>query len=268
MRFKEGRPIIIGLSGEAGTGKTVTATTVVPTGTVNETDLYLWDHKFLAQPLYEIANIRRTIEGEKAEERIKYETHNVLYNLFGRSPLYGLPDYDILYEVVYDILNTPIEPDREKKPRSFLQNVGSLCREINKDVFSEWIIRSIKRDGAWADDNDKQYVCFVSDIRMPNEAKAISEEPNGLVIRLRASENVRRERLLDRDGFLMSKEQAEHESERVNDIPSEYFAVELDTDDLNVTEQANAVVSLASQLLGIELQTRTSPGEEQSYAAN
>lgn len=261
MRFKEGHPIIIGLSGEAGTGKTVSATAIVPEGVVTRTDLYWWDHKFLAMPLYAIANARRDISGQKADERMKFEIHSILFDLFGKSPLYGLPDYDLLYELVYDIMHTPIEMDRSKKPRSFLQDIGSLCREIDKDCFAKWMIRSIKRDAAWAEENDKQYICYVSDIRMPNEAEGISKEPNGIVIRLSASENIRRERLLNRDGYLMTQEQSNHESEQVNNIPKEFITHTLDTDNMTVTEQAQAIVRTSSQLLGIELQTKVSPGE-------
>lgn len=261
MRFKEGHPIIIGLSGEAGTGKTVSANAIVPEGVVTRTDLYWWDHKFFAMPLYEIANIVRGVSGHKAEERIKYEVHNVLFDLFGKSPLYGLPDYDVLYEIVYDIIHVPINLDRDIKPRSFLQKVGTICRSVDKDCFAKWMIRSIKQDAAWAAENDRQYICYVSDIRMSNEAEVISKEPNGLVIRLAASAETRNDRLLNRDGFLMTAEQASHESEQVNDIPKEFITHTLDTNSLTVIEQAQTVVKTASELLGIELQTRVSPGE-------
>lgn len=261
MRFQQGHPIIIGLSGEAGTGKTVTADTLVPQGAVRMTDLYWWDHKYLAMPLYEMVSIKRDISGERADERIRHELHMVLHDLFGKSILYGLPDYDELVELVYDISAMPMDMSG-KKPRSFLQDAASLCRAIDKDVFAKWVVRALKRDNAWATENEKQYVGIVSDIRMPNEAKAIINQPNGIVIRLTASEHVRHERLLDRDGQLMTAKQQSHESERVKDIPNEFISHTLDTDDLSIKDQAQLVLKVSSKLLGIELQNTTSPGEQ------
>lgn len=268
MRFKQGNPIILGFSGEAGTGKTITANTIIPGKSSIITDSFWWDHKFLAMPLYEMANVRRDIEGYKSEERIKYQLHSILFDLFGKSPLYGLPDYDVLVDLVYEIYSMPIEMNREKKPRSFLQNVGSLCREIDPDCFTSWMIRSITRDAAWAEEQDKQYVCIVSDIRMPNEAKGIIEQANGVVIKFTASPTVREQRLFNRDGFLMTPEQADHESERVNDIPAEFITHTLNTDELTVQQQASRSIEIASKELGIVLQTESSPGEVVVYAEN
>jgi len=262
MRFSQGHPIIIGLCGKAGTGKTVSANALVPEGSVRHTDLYWWDHKFLAIPLYEMATLRRELaKAKKGEERIKHETHAVLLDLFGKSVLYGLPDYDDFVELVFDICSVDIDLNPDRKPRSFLQDVGSICRAMDKDVFVKWMIRSIIRDAAWADENEHQYICIVSDVRMPNEAQGIIEQPNGVVIKFTASEEVRTNRLLNRDGFLLTSKQASHESERVNDIPSEFITYTLDTDPLSIEQQAKQVIKIAEVELGITLQNQTSPGE-------
>lgn len=268
MNYKHGYPIIIGLSGKAGTGKTVSALSMVPEkkeipiidwdddddfGEESLEDLFHWDHKFLAMPLYDLANIRRDNSGLNAKERMKYEVHDVLFDLFGRNPRYGLPDYDVLVDLVYEIIEMPIEMDRQKKPRSFLQNVGTLCREVDPDCFINWMIRSIKRDAAVATENKLQYVCVVSDIRMPNEAEGIIRQNNGMVIKLTASEDVRLARLMNRDGRLMTKEQAEHVSEQVDSIPNEHISCTLNTDGMTIREQAVSVVQAARELLDIEL---------------
>jgi len=58
--FIQGQPIIIGLAGKAGSGKTSVAESIVPKGSF-DTNKYgmKWDHLFYALPLYEMASIKK-----------------------------------------------------------------------------------------------------------------------------------------------------------------------------------------------------------------
>lgn len=258
--FNPNYSAILGLCGKAGTGKTSVANMIVPKAQIalvqedDEAPIIELDHLFFAMPLYELASIKRHITGEKARDRMHFEVHNVLLDLFGGSPLYGVPPYKEFVNVVETIVDMPIERNLDKKPRTFLQNAGSLCREIDPDCFVNWVKKTIKKRGAAAIEKDRDYICIVSDIRMPNEAKMIAYQTNGIVIRFDASDSVRKDRLYNRDGFLMSAEQASHVSENVESIPDEYISASLDTDDLTLESQTAATKKLLNEYLeGINL---------------
>ena len=111
--------------------------------------------------------------------------------------------------------------------------------------------RQIIKDAMWAVEQEKRYFCIVSDIRMPNEAAMISSFKGGVVVKFTASDAVRQNRLLNRDGFLMTEAQASHESERVDDIPADLITAVIDTDALSIEEQARATKDQVLNLVGV-----------------
>lgn len=243
-------PFVVGFCGRAGVGKTSVANSIVPQARVSEVvgehddpNRYekVWDHLYLAMPLYELLNVKQTIEGEARSQRTLYQIHDILLDIFGRSPLYGAPDYDYLVGLVDKIAQMPTV--KEGKDRSFLQDVGTMCRDVNTECFVQWVQRKINDTfrTVRSENEDNEYICIVSDVRMPNEAKFIHEHPNGLLLEFTASDHVRNERLMDRDGYLMTEAQANHESERVDDIPSEYVDVSVNTDGMSLREHAESV---------------------------
>lgn len=240
-------PIVIGISGKAGTGKTVTADQIVP-GVVKVTHIKddepigsAWDHFTLASPLYEMASIKQKISGRLREDRILHELHQVLFNLLGKSPLYGLPKYDDFIEVVRAVYNEPT-PGEDVKPRSFLQNVGDLCRNIDEDCFVKSLRSRIYEQRAVHKASDEfVFAALVSDVRFQNEAEWISTQPNGLMINLIASDEVRRERLINRDGSTLNVSQSTHHSEDLL-IPDHLIDFTINTDDLSVADQKRIFV--------------------------
>lgn len=231
-------PIIVGLSGNAGVGKTITARGMAKQGIVGieESSRLIWDHSFFALPIYEFASIRRDIEGESRVQRQLYETMKTLLKMFP-SPIYGAPHFNILVDLTQHIVNAPISLNSDDKPREFLQLVGDLCREQKADVFAAYIERLFKSRGAemLSEYPDYEYIMLVSDLRYPNEAEMIMKQERGLVIKLEASDEVRQERLIKRDGKPMTSEQSAHSSEQfVNITP---FDISLDTDNLSVEDQ-------------------------------
>ena len=245
-------PTIIGLSGKAGTGKTSVASTIVPEGTLAQRDDIVWDHLFLAMPLYELASIRRKTEGAHYADRVQYQVHDVLVDLFGGSPLYGAPPYSELVSLAHEITFCPIEMNLDVKPREFLQSTGTLLRSVDPDCFIKWINNRIKRNFALYSEKDMEYATIISDIRMPNEAAFVHNSPRGTLIRFDASDATRAERLERRDGTVvsMTESQSQHESEQIQNIPEEYFDIILDTNGMSLSEQASATFLSLFQTTG------------------
>jgi dephospho-CoA kinase len=249
------QPIIIGLSGLAGAGKTSVADWIVPQGSMFSADTdIVWNHIFFALPLYELASIKKTISGINEKKRKLFAIHEVLYDIYGRSSIGRIPEYQDFVELVSTIESLPINQDG--KPRSFLQKAGDLCRNFNPDCFAEWginrskdlyrsYISSLKQSDVDTDAqvDIKPYAVIISDVRFYNEALAIKAHPHGILINFDATEETRNKRLLDRDGFLMSSEQKAHKSENEMDLVKSLCDIIIDTNDMTVEEQANSTIN-------------------------
>ena len=64
-------------------------------------------------------------------------------------------------DIAYDLFNM------ENKDRSLIINVASKMREINQNVWAEYVIREIKKD------NNKK--CIIDDLRFQNEADYLKD---------------------------------------------------------------------------------------------
>ena len=242
-------PIIIGLAGKAGSGKTSVAEHLVPKGSV-DTFQYgcKWDHIFYALPLYELASIKRSIRGINQKNRQLYAIHDVLFNIYGGSSIGVVPDYDDLISRVHKLHDLPIEPEGVK-PRSFLQQAGDICRDGFEDCFSTWgILKSMNLHNSHIksleeDEEEKPFIVLISDVRFENEAKKILSQPNGVVICFDASEEVLNDRIFKRDGKLMTSDQSSHRSEQEMDMIKSIASAIINTDDMNIEEQAQATLS-------------------------
>jgi dephospho-CoA kinase len=248
INFKEDYPIVIGFAGKAGSGKTSVAEYLVPKGSI-ETTLYgmKWDHIFYALPLYEMASIKRSIRGFNQESRQLYAIHDTLYDIYGRSPIGTIPDYETFVSKVKEIHNLSIE-EEGIKPRSFLQKSGDICREGYADCFSDWAItKSTKlynsyRKNLNEEDDELPFVVFISDVRFVNEAQKILNQPNGIVICFDANEDTLNDRILKRDGKLMSSDQKNHISEQQIDTIKSMASLIIPTDDMTIEQQAQATL--------------------------
>lgn len=265
--FNRNQPIILGLYGKALTGKTITGESIAPKGYIPDPfkNPVQWDHLFFAIPLYRMATARQKISGVDAYDRIKYEIHSELLDILGRSPLFGAPPYNRLIELVHKISTIPI-PDGEK-PRTFLQEAGSLCRSWNEDCFVNWTKNMVKKSFDLFQreqekifdypntqeeySQQKPFEAFgvvISDIRYPNEAHYIKQSHNSILIELTASDEVRQERAYHRDGHFLTEKQLSHSSE-TQVIPKEWFDATLDTSDLTVADQVSTVLQIVNQKL-------------------
>jgi hypothetical protein len=247
-KFKTDHPIIVGLAGKAGSGKTSVAEYMVPKGSI-ETTLYgtKWDHIFYALPLYELASIKRSIRGFNQESRQLYAIHEVLYEIYGRSPIGTMPIYDEFISKVKQIYSLPIE-EEGFKPRSFLQKAGDICRKGYENCFSEWAItKSYKinnyhKQNSLEEETQMPLVIFISDVRFVNEAQKILDQPNGFLVCFDATEETLNDRILKRDGRIMSVDQKNHISEQQIDIIKSMSNFVIQTDELTIEQQAKETI--------------------------
>ncbi len=240
--FRNNQPIIIGLAGKAGSGKTSVAESIIPKGSLETLKFgYKWDHLFFALPLYEMASIKKNIMGVNEKSRKLFALHETLYDLYGGSAIGTMPPYDKFVQIVNEIESLTIEPEGIK-PRTFLQKAGDICRLQNPDCFAQWaIIKSYRLYNKFfnesEDIDDAKMAIIISDVRYPNEAAAIQKQPNGVVICFDASEETLNSRLLKRDGQLPTKAQFEHASENGIEEVKQKADIIINTDNMSLEDQ-------------------------------
>lgn len=244
--------IVLGLSGKALTGKTSVADVLRPPFITDQNIVYdnvQWYKADFAAPMYELAAIRQKIEGQDAHDRMLYEIHKVLVDLFGSSPLYGAPPYDELVDLVYEI--ALVHCEKEGKPRAFLQYIGTdLMRSRYPDVWVNYAIRRIEREyRAWINLEDikfdqgtkgmsTHFGAVIGDLRFKNEANWVKDQSNGFLVRYTCDPRERQERSERRDGTYVPLEQLSHASENdLDDFPESAFDLILDTTNLSIEEQ-------------------------------
>jgi len=250
-------PIIIGLSGKAASGKTSVADQIVPKARINNSDGdIIWDHIFFTLPLYEIAGIKKTALGYRQKDRQLFSIHEVLFDLFGGNALGNIPDYKHFTDLVDQLYHLGIEPEGIK-PRSFLQKAGDLCRLYDSDVFAKWVIykaAKMHRDIISSEsfqDNPKHVGIMISDVRFKNEADKILNQPNGMVIYFDALQRTRNERMLKRDGHLMTAEQSFHKSEKECDLVKSVASAIIVTDELSIDQQTNKTLEIINEFVNV-----------------
>jgi cytidylate kinase len=258
--FKENYPIIIGLAGRAGSGKTSVAEKICPKGSmfssvnISQDNSIVWKHIFYALPLYELASIKKNTKGVNEKSRKMYAIHEVLYDIYGGSPIGFVPPYEKLVQMVLKIESMPIESE-ETKPRDFLQKAGDLCRSHRQSCFSDWAImkstilyKQYIKD-LQEDNSVNPFAVIISDVRFENEADAILKQPNGMVIVFDAEEQTLHERIIKRDGRPLSVEQMNHPSEKQIDIVKAKATYTMKTDDMSLEEQTFNTLKLITNKL-------------------
>lgn len=255
--YNEDHPIVLGLAGKAATGKTAVAESIVPKASFGNVNSGLvWDHIFFAMPLYEFYSIRSVIEGQNAQSRKLFSIHSALYDLYGNSPLGNMPAYDDFISLVHKINNEKLDFDGSK-PRSFLQKVGDYCREYDEACFAKWGTRkasSIHNEYLFnldPSEEESPHCVIISDVRFLNEAQAILNQPNGMIIKFDASDEVRRQRIFNRDSVFMTDEQLSHRSEKEIDMMSDMIDLVIDSSEIKIEEQVNLTIKAVKESFGL-----------------
>lgn len=253
LDYVKQQPIIIGLAGKAGSGKTSVAESLVPKGSLNRLNYgIVWDHIFFALPVYEMLSAKNNIRGLNEESRKKYAIHESLYDLYGNSSIGLIPDYDSFIQKVNYIYNLPLDPHAQKQ-RTFLQKAGDISRDGYDDCFCHWAIKKstdlyksyIK--SLTEEDKENPFAIIISDVRLENEAKTILKMPNGVVVYFDADQHTLNERLIKRDGKISSAKEDSHITEQQGDIIKQLASFVIDTNNLNIEEQTKKTL----QALGI-----------------
>lgn len=249
MNYRQEHPIIIGLAGKAGSGKTSVAEHIIPKGSLESTKYGIkWDHIFYALPLYEMATIRHSIKGYSQTSRQLYAIHEVLFNLYGGSSIGVIPEYLDLVSRAQQIQSLRIE-EEGTKPRSFLQKAGDICRDGFENCFASWgISKSYQLYRSYfksltEEDEELPFAVIISDVRFENEAEQILKSPNGIVICFDASQETLNDRLMKRDGKVMDAEHAAHRSEQQIDSIMNMATTIINTDSMSIEEQASATIA-------------------------
>lgn len=248
--FSLTEPIYVGFVGPAGSGKTFTAKSIVPPSTsslYNDPGTFpnvIWDHQWMSLPLYSIYNARTQTIGIDVKNRILYTIHDIVNSVVMKQL-----SFDDMIELIYDLYSLPITNSEDEKPRTFLQQSGDLFLKNNLTclakyakykVYSMWQSACVEYDR-----NDLEtpwYIGIISDVRQDHEAKMIHDQKNNLLIKFEADEKTIRQRLLDRDGILLSNSEASHRTEQGFDlIPNEWYDLVIDTTTMSREEQIKTV---------------------------
>ncbi len=256
FKYYPNYPIILGLSGKAATGKTSVAENIVPKARIDQNfDGIFWDHIYFALPLYELVGAKKNIRGSQSEKRSLFAIHEILYEIYGSNALGNIPDYETFTSLVKEIYNMDL--GSEKKPRSFLQKVGDMCREYDPRCFAShgvnkanYLYRDFVRN--FDSESDVPPFCvIISDVRFENEAQEILKNPNGIVIVFEADDAVRQERIYERDGVFLTKEQMNHSSENEIEKIKSLAHYVLDTNEIDLVEQTSKVLDIMSSMVKV-----------------
>lgn len=236
-------PIVIGLSGLPGTGKSTVANGLVPNMAVRideKTDT-VWDCLRFSVPCKAIVNIRTQVTGEDAIDRQLYQVMNVYLDLFG-SPLFGGPKFEELVELTYESLELSMGQ------RELSQAIGAMCRSHQPEVFSQWMRKKINNRFKLFEEHST-HIIIIPDANYPEDTDMIRAQPNGLVIDLCASDEMRDERLNERDDLSFVKNEYDARLEELHQ--SITYDTQVDTTDLSKEDQLITVHGIIAEKFDI-----------------
>jgi hypothetical protein len=215
ISFDPSKPVVLFLTGKAGTGKSTLAGGIAPpisSSFITEKDDYHpihWHEYSITPPLQALYAARTRVEGENALERQKYEILKTLLDVFNHSPLYGAPPFDALVSMVQQIMmiNTNSDQAFMVQARLLLEShdpdvlYKNLERAINNRLlkYKSDVLRELEDleeeypDRAF---NPKLFGVVLPDVSSDEEWNYIRNAfDNTMVIELQCDEDIRLERL-------------------------------------------------------------------------
>lgn len=260
----------VAIAGKAGTGKT-TASNILTAASLTTRDgtkqsaeasllsgvaayeggtddnVYGWDKTIFAAPLKELIGIKESLSGRDMADRRLYQIHNIVSALYNHSPLYGGPSYKELVKLVKAIDDLPLG-SYDDNYRTFQQTTADMIRENDPDAFVNAVykkamskISDVNEDIEDFEEEGLAYhrILIVGDLRYDNEAEMITNKLKGLIYELKASKEVRKYRLEQRDGSTIARANAKHSSEKK--IDKSYIHMSINTDDLLPSQVAKLI---------------------------
>jgi hypothetical protein len=218
-------------NGISGSGKTECARRIVPSASLGNWDRNhtSWDHKQFASTLKELHNIKTTIQGTDAQNRKLWMIDQACREIISPLSL----SYEDFIETVYDITSYPLnlKGDLGATDRDFMTNVADMMHKLSPNCFAESLARSIRLDvirldSDYYDYSDRAYdpvpedltkIFIVSDLRYREELEVMKKlDAKVHVIKFEIAPDIQRERLLDRDGFMLDDNQLSHPTQISN----------------------------------------------------
>lgn len=257
MRYQPERPIHLGITGVACTGKTTLANALAPQVRIvmdgDELGGIWWEHVSIGAPFHEMAAVLQTIEGEQREERVRYALHAILAELVNPANSVNVT-YDDLVDLVRDLSAWNLSGT---KPRAFMQWASSRVRFMDPGCLITSTIRRMRvaearfRTQQEADEEAGRespvFGIVVSDVRIQDQYDMIRAQPNNLMIRLTAPPSVLEERRVDL-GYERGLEDHDTESWPAT-APDELFDAGYDTSAVSVPELRDEVHGLVAKLV-------------------
>lgn len=250
------KPIFVGLRGPAGAGKTSVGNRVAGMTRPDDYDKEIgalpsqvFLQYTLATPIYDIVGIKRMTKGFDRKDRILYSVHDSLHELLNRQ----LP-YEDFVSLVRSVADMDAGDEFAPKPRTFMQTLGDMCRNVDVDCYANAVVRrayaditKINQDYAdYAErmnDDDEAVVedpavfAVVTDLRYQNEIDVLRNAGELILIRLDASRETLNQRIYDRDGVHMTEEQWNHPTEtELSGMDDNEFNLIINTDNFNANE--------------------------------
>ena len=190
----------------------------------------------IASPLYEMAATLQKTEGINRMDRVKWAINVILAEVIGPPITEGSTKYVTLQEMV-DIISRMDPGPEDRKPRDFLQSVGSLIRQTDSMVLLNNLKRKIGISLArqQAEKEDAEPIVVVSDVRMPKEVdflKAMGAQN----VMLFCPENVRLERLMERGETNVRVTSSHHLETDVDLVTDDNLDFGFNTDELTPQE--------------------------------
>lgn len=166
----------------------------------------------IAQPLYDVV------------ELIRDKCFDPIVDLFVALGFDRNTAWHMRGEIGTDIIN---DVYAASKPRYALQKLGDIVRKYNEDALMEYALI-----------NSMEQCSIIEDVRLVREGVFLKD--NGFTgIRIYATEEIRRDRLLKRDGVLYD---LSHKTEtQIANIPYEYF-LSNNKDFHNFKDELNEIV--------------------------
>lgn len=146
-------------------------------------------------------------------------------------------------EALKDFVHEIFQLNYDKKYRDLYQKFGQFCRSIDEDVWVRHCLNPIDRRIEFArryPNVVEQYRYVVSDLRQPNEYRALRER-GFVIIRINASDDVRLTRM-KREGDVFTPEALNHETERYVDTFDVDYEITNDGSLRQLYEQVDAIM--------------------------
>ena len=240
------------LHGKSGAGKTQTARKIIPPGRENPgvqegSVLRMWDHEQLAAPLVALHSIKTDTVGNDSDNRQLWLIDDILGNLFP----YATVPYDDLIELVYDIHAYPLvigsnHDGQAVRDRNFMTYTADRCHELYPNIFADYLARKIQNNYRMLEKEHPEplveYNVLISDLRLRPELELFKSKFSDVtVIKLEVSEDIRANRLLERDGWALTNEQLAHPTQSSPFTEDEFDQI-VNTDTLSLTDQASMIM--------------------------